>query len=208
MPLQLPFSPRHGFAHDTTATTTMSLPLIFKRGLHKKPLHRALPRIPDPLKTSTRATTWDVAPGVTFTHRPPPTAPSPFSLTAAPASPLLILGKRTPAAASSSTEEIPLPPTLHKPPREKVEVPNEVVAEIRRLRREDPQVNLPSILAKQFGVTPWYVRIVAPLPRPLARKHMEEEFGKQGREKWGYRKRLIRETRQKRRNYWSNAPPK
>ncbi|KZT51421.1 hypothetical protein CALCODRAFT_414006, partial [Calocera cornea HHB12733] len=160
-------------------------------------------RIPDPLKTSTRASTWEVAPGVTFTHRPPPTAPSPFSLTVAPASPLLALGKRTPSAASSSTETVPLPPPMRKPREEKKNtVGPEVIAEIRRLRLEDPDINLPSVLAKQFGVSAQFVRIAAPLPKAIARRHMEEYLASQGKEKWGYKKRLIRETRQKRKDYW------
>src|SRR5262245_7455973 len=70
-------------------------------------------RAPDPLVHNPDAKVTMLEQDLTFIHRPPPTALTPFSLTTAPASPLL----RRPA------KETPLPPVLRpsaarpEPPR-------------------------------------------------------------------------------------------
>ncbi|EJT98609.1 hypothetical protein DACRYDRAFT_24219 [Dacryopinax primogenitus] len=179
----------------------MSLPLIFKRGY----VVRALPRQPDPLKASPRAKTWTVAPGVTFTHNPPPSVPSPFSLTSAPASPLLALGPRTRTTEPSTINELLLPPRLHRPPKARVALTDGQVAEIRKLRAHNQK---PYMLAKQFGVSEDYIRLLAPLKRSQRIGAIAKARAKEEREDWGFRKRVIRAIREKRKDFWSLAPRK
>ncbi|GLB38439.1 putative mitochondrial ribosomal protein subunit L20 [Lyophyllum shimeji] len=154
---------------------------------------------PDPLANNPHAIVTPLPDeNLTFIHRPPPTAPSPFSLTVAPSSPLL----RPPTPASSD----PLPPFI-RPSADKSLPPrasDDAVAEIRRLRRLDPVKYSRGKLAKMFGCTQNFVGTIAALKsstrRSLIRtRNLEHE---KVREKWSEKKATVRAIRAKRREFW------
>ncbi|EGN92121.1 hypothetical protein SERLA73DRAFT_147658 [Serpula lacrymans var. lacrymans S7.3] len=156
-------------------------------------------RFPDPLANATNATV-KVLPedNLTFYHRPPPSAPTPFSTTLEPASPLL---KR-----ASRTKRVPMPPLLrpsaYKP--DPVRMSDENVQKIRELRLSDPETYSRTKLAKMFKCTPNFVSKVAALPRPQRKqfsKKMETEH-EEIREGWGEKKSTYTAIRQKRREFW------
>jgi hypothetical protein len=135
---------------------------------------------------------------LTFIHRPPPTAPTPFSTTLEPASPLL----RAPTDFKGGR----LPPFLRpsayvkEPPR----VTREQLEEIRRLRREDPEKYSRGRLAEMFNCTSHFIAQVAALP-PTKRKQFtkkREEAHEEIRRGWGDRKSLFMDIRKKRREFW------
>ena len=135
---------------------------------------------------------------LTFIHRPPPTAPTPFSTTLEPASPLL-----RPMTEPNGGR---LPPLLRpsayvkEPPR----VTPEQIKEIRRLRQENPEQYSRGKLAEMFNCTTHFVAQVAALHRSqrkqFTRKRDEEHEAI--RESWGQRKSLFMEIRKKRREFW------
>jgi len=163
--------------------------------------HKPPPKILDPLTNNPNAGIQHLEDdNLTFIHRPPPTAPTPFSTTLAPASPLL----RPPPSESTSHGRLPplLRPSAYvkEPPR----VTSQQLAEIRRLRRLDPEKYTRGQLATMFNCTAHFVSLVAAL-RPskrkqLTRKRDEEHEGI--RQKWGDRTSLVRELRKKRREFW------
>jgi hypothetical protein len=164
-----------------------------------KKAHRPPPRLTDPLKNNPNADIQQLEDeNLTFIHRPPPTAPTPFSTTLEPASPLL----RPP----TKTKDGRLPPLLRpsayvkEPPR----VTHEQIQEIKRLRQEDPEKYSRARLARMFNCTSHFVAQVAALPptqRKQFRKRRDEEH-EAVREGWGERKSLIAEIRKKRREFW------
>lgn len=161
--------------------------------------HRPPPRPTDPLTNNVNAGVQQLEDeNLTFIHRPPPTAPTPFSTILDPASPLL----RPPAKVENER----LPPLLRpsayvkEPPR----VTPEQILEIRRLRREDPEKYSRSRLAEMFNCTTHFVAQVAALP-PTQRKQFwkrQEQEHEEIRERWGKRKSLIMDIRKKRRAFW------
>lgn len=124
-----------------------------KPGTSERPAYHA----PDPLVNNPQAVVTPLQDGdLTFIHRPPPTAPSPFSLSTAPTSPLL-----RPASPPSTV----LPPFV-RPSADKVlpeRATDATVAEIRRLRRTDPTKYSRGKLAKMFGCTQNFVGTIAAL---------------------------------------------
>ncbi|KAG6376945.1 hypothetical protein JVT61DRAFT_979 [Boletus reticuloceps] len=117
-------------------------------------------RFPDPLN-NTVVTPLDGG-KLSFIQRPPPTAPSPYSTTLDPASPLL----RPPTPTGS-----PLPPFLR--PSAYTPAPTRLsrqdLEKLRALRRSDPNLYSCGKLAKMFGCRPSFVSQVAALPRSLRR---------------------------------------
>ncbi|KAG8722922.1 hypothetical protein FRC08_000022 [Ceratobasidium sp. 394] len=155
---------------------------------------RPNPRPKDPVLTSPNAKVQQITPDVTFIHNPPSSVPTPYSLTTAPASPLLV--KR-----SSETQTVPLPPELRPTkPTNGPKLSQAQIEEIKQLRHADPKTNSCQVLARRFGCTPLFVSMVAPLGKEQ-RQELEKEQ-KALREKWGERKQLIREIRRKRREFW------
>jgi hypothetical protein len=136
---------------------------------------------------------------MTFIHRPPPSMPTPHSFTTNPSSALL----RPPTPTSAATK--PLPETTFKlTAPENPRVSDEVIAQIRQLRKEDPAKFTRSKLASLYGVTENFVGVIAPTKiayRKAAWRVVEAE--KQARrETWGERKHLSVESRRKRREFW------
>lgn len=165
---------------------------------------RPLPRPKDPLTTSKNAVISELAPGVTFIHRPPPSAPTPHSLTTAPSSPLLqkVQTSLAPSPAAVSTEASSnLPPVLGSgPPEKRYHLTPSQIEEMRALRASDPKKYTAGVLAKQFDCTVAFVQITAPASK-TRRLALDTELQEQ-KDGWGYRKRLQREIRQKRRSLW------
>ena len=161
----------------------------------RPPIHR-----PDPLADNPKAVVTHLPDeNLTFIHRPPPTAPSPFSLTSAPASPLL-------QQASPTDSGIPLPPisrpSLNKPQLERLS--DEDVEKIRQLRRSDPETYTRSKLAQMFGCTQTFVGAVAGLKKSQRGSIIRKEETRREKEQasWSEKKSMVRAMRAKRRELW------
>ncbi|PAV17496.1 60s ribosomal l20 [Pyrrhoderma noxium] len=125
-------------------------------------------KVIDPLLSSPNATAVKLEDGMTLIHRPPPSAPSVFSTTALPASPLL-LSKR------SDSETVP--PRLRK---ERI-YGNHVLTEddfakMQKLRDENPSYYTRSRLAKLYKCPPFLVA----QKRTMGRT---QEYSKRNKEK-------------------------
>lgn len=161
--------------------------------------HKPPPRPTDPLNNNPTAGVQQLEDdNLTFIHRPPPTAPTPFSTTLEPSSPLL----RPPTKAIAPR----LPPLLRpsayvkEPPR----VTPEQLEEIRKLRREDPEKYSRNKLADMYNTTSHFIAQVAAL-KPSTRKQFyrkREDEHEKNRERWGERKSLFMEIRKRRREFW------
>lgn len=181
-----------GLAIRTYGTRTHVMPRTHKA--HKPP-----PRPTDPLNNNPHAGVQQLYDeNLTFIHRPPPTAPTPFSTTLQPASPLL----RPPTKSNNGH----LPPLLRpsayvkEPPR----LGTKQIEEIRRLRQEDPEKYSRGKLANMFNCTTHFIAQVAALP-PTKRKQFTKRREKEHekiREGWGERKTLFVDIRKKRREFW------
>jgi len=153
----------------------------------------------DPLLDNPKATVTTLEDSqLTLIHRPPPTAPTPHSLTTSPSSPLL-RSKRT-------SQDGPLPPFI-RPSADKHELPRvseEVVEKIRELRRSDPKVYSRGKLAKMFGCTESFVASVAALKKSQRTGliRLREQQHAVVREKWSEKKAIVRAIRAKRRTFW------
>ncbi|KAF9013445.1 mitochondrial ribosomal protein subunit L20-domain-containing protein [Cyathus striatus] len=156
---------------------------------------------PDPLQNNPSAVVTPLTDeGLTFIHRPPPTAPSPHSLTSAPTSPFL----RPPTPVAS-----PLPPHI-RPSAAKVDatlparMSDEDIAKLRQLRLSDPEVYTRGKLAEMFGCTENFVGLVAALKKPKRKALLKtrEEAHKLDRAKWNEKHTLVKEIRAKRRQLW------
>jgi hypothetical protein len=185
------------------ATMKFSLPAGSVRAYSTRIPRPRLPQKPpvrtnDPLNNNPNATVQELPDNMTFIHRPPPTADTPFSLTTAPASAFL----RPPTASSA---EAPLPPLTRadRPPAEP-RVSQEVIQQIRHLRATQPHRFTRTALSKLYGVTPGFVGMVAPSKqsyRKEANRVMAEEH-QAIRETWGERKAISVEIRRKRKEFW------
>jgi hypothetical protein len=193
-------------------TTTSFIRTYIARRADKRRAERPPCRAPDPLVNNPKAITQKLCDddSLTFIYRPPPTSPSPYSFTTAPASPLL--RPRPLPSQQESTDDTTTPPprTLPPPIRPSAEkVPparasDEVVAEIRRLRHSDPAVYTRGKLAKQFGCTEGFVGKIAALPKSKRRAmvRMRDEGHAEARMKWSENKTIVRAKRAKRREFW------
>ncbi|KAF8073799.1 mitochondrial ribosomal protein subunit L20-domain-containing protein [Lyophyllum atratum] len=156
-----------------------------KPGTSERPAYHA----PDPLTNNPQAVVTALHDeDLTFIHRPPPSAPSPFSLTTAPTSPLL--------RAATPPSSDPLPPSI-RPSAEKVLPPrasDDTIAEIRRLRRSDPAKYSRGKLAKMFGCTQNFARM-----NLIRQRNLEHD---KAREKWSEKKATVRAISAKRREFW------
>lgn len=155
-------------------------------------------KLKDPLDAP-NAVHYKISPNLTFVHRPPPTAPSPYSLTTAPVSPLLQPVSGTPSSEAS------LPPRLQKPtPAPEHQLTPEQIEEVRRLRNEDPVTWTRQKLAKKFGCKACYISMIAPLDKQTHRALLAERDAghEQNRSRWGENKATARAIRRKRRSLW------
>jgi hypothetical protein len=153
----------------------------------------------DPLAHNSNARVQSLPENVTFIHRPPPTAPSPYSLTTAPTSAFLLPPSPMPADPNA------LPPLVRKDrPPPNAWVSDETVEQIKTLRKENPERYTRNTLARLYGVTPNFVGMVAPTKmtyRKEAHRRWEATLSTQ-RATWGERRMLQWEVRQRRREFW------
>lgn len=155
-------------------------------------------RFPDPLRNDPNAVVTPLdGDGLTFIHRPPPSAPSPFSTTLDPASPLL-----RPATSAGGRLPPLLRPSEYRPGPERMS--KEDIEKLRSLRRSDPGVYSCTRLANMFNCTPSFVSQVAALPRSLRRAFAKRQQDRVDATKagWGERKATFRAIREKRRQFW------
>jgi hypothetical protein len=135
--------------------------------------------------------------GLTFIHRPPPTAPTPFSLMTAPASPLL----RPPTPYNGE----PLPPLSRSPPAEAPpRMSDKDIEKIRELRALNPEKYTRGKLAKRFNCTPNFVGLMAPLKtsQRTAVLKVRDEKHEARREKWSEKHSIVKAISKKRRELW------
>ena len=136
---------------------------------------------------------------LTFIHRPPSTAPSPYSLTTAPASPLL-------RPAPSHVEPLPpLPPVLRQPSsKELPRMSNEQIEKMRHLRFSNPTIYSRGKLAKMFNCTQAFVARMAALKKPQRKAliRVRDQKHQKHREKWSEKHALVKAIRAKRREMW------
>lgn len=172
--------------------------LAFTRSYATRLPQRPPARAPDPLIDNPHATYESLPGDLTFIHRPPPTAPTPESYTTNPSSPLL-------RPHTGSTPSEPLPPLLFADKRPEPErMSQENIRKMKELRKSDPDNWPVTKLARHFGCTNAFVKLMAPLT-PAQRKKKQaarDEEHARHRELWGERKAIIREIQKKRRAYW------
>ncbi|OSX59983.1 hypothetical protein POSPLADRAFT_1172267 [Postia placenta MAD-698-R-SB12] len=172
----------------------LKAPLVrtYATRLPQKPPHRA----PDPLINNAHAAYQSLPEDLTFIHRPPPTAPSPLSYTSSPASPLL--------KSHASDTGVPLPPTLRTLQAAPERLTTEAIAEMRRLRKEDPATWTRAALAKKFGCTSLFIMKMAPLDKSERRRVLDKRDAEHedSRSRWGEKKAFFREAARKRKEFW------
>ncbi|KAJ7095949.1 mitochondrial ribosomal protein subunit L20-domain-containing protein [Mycena belliarum] len=164
-----------------------------KPGTSERPAYHA----PDPLLNNPAAAVTALPDNdLTFIHRPPPTAPSPFSLTTNPVSPLL--RPRPPQ------DPVPLPPFSRSPPKELPRASDQIMAEIRRLRTADPERYTTGVLARKFKVTRGFVSAIAALKKSQrrAKRQVQNAVAEKARGKWGEKKTTLMLIKAKRRELW------
>ena len=176
----------------------LPLRLAFTRSYATRLPERPPARAPDPLVNNPHAT-YETLPGdLTFIHRPPPTAPSPESYVTQPSSPLL----RTPTTPPSMDS---LPPLLFPDKRPKPErMTQEDIRKMQELRKSDSDTWTVMKLARKFGCTNAFVKLMAPLTPAQRKKKQTARDAEHARQRalWGERKAIIREIQQKRREFW------
>lgn len=163
-----------------------------KPGTSERPAYHA----PDPLVNNPKAVVTPLGDeGLTFIHRPPPTAPSPFSLTTAPSSPLLR------PASEPATLLPPLARRQQTPPKRMTDA---AIAKMREFRQSDPTKFTTGKLAKMFKCSPHFVSLTAALKKPLRKQRLQvrNEEHEKSREKWSERHATVKAIRAKRRELW------
>lgn len=187
------FHPMASTAMKLRLPATRSFVRTYATRLPQRPPYRA----PDPLVNNPHAAYTELSRDVTFIHRPPPTAPSPLSYTVSPASPLLQ------RKAAPSDGPLSLPPTLHAE-TQRPWLSAEAIAEIRRLRKEDPAKWTRNALARKFNCTSLFVMKIAAADRKARREALEkrDKEHEAARSKWGEKKAFFKEAAKKRREFW------
>jgi hypothetical protein len=106
-----------------------------------------------------------------------------------------------PSHQSTSTPPPRLPPPVRKVRHEQnTQLGENDVAEIRRLRGEDPVRWSRVALAEKFGCAPYFVALIC----QASRKHRDAQAAlhEEARAKWGRRKTMARQDRTRRRETW------
>jgi len=152
-------------------------------------LYRNTParRPKDPLEFAPNAVRHALTSGETLIVRPPPSVASPRysaidQVTVSPEQ--LPLIKRKKSLAYDSNKRLSA----------------EDIAEMQRLRQSNPDIHTGLQLAKQFGCSPAFVRIVAPASKQRRDSHIDQTIKQ--RATWGQNKIMQRELRKERRNLW------
>lgn len=184
---------RLSFALNLTRTYASKYPRP-KPGSAERPPYRA----PDPLVNNPKAAVTSLPDeDLTFIHRPPPTAPSPFSFTTNPVSPLL----RPPPPK----EVVALPPLFRQHDKESLpRVSDKDMARIRHLRWKNPAKYTPRVLARQFNCTPSFVTAIAALKKSLRKERVKAFVAhiEATKSEWTDRKATQKAIVAKRRQFW------
>ncbi|KAJ4311303.1 hypothetical protein N0V94_008021 [Neodidymelliopsis sp. IMI 364377] len=92
-----------------------------------------------------------------------------------------------------------LPPPVRTPYEKKYHLDEAQIAEIRKLRLGDPDKWTRVKLAEKFGCSQFFVGMVAKAPEKAERVALEHEAARQ---KWGVRRKMAREDRERRKVLW------
>lgn len=160
--------------------------------LRNRPMRR--PR--DPLAGNASAERAPLASGETFITRPPPS---------------MLSGKTTADAVepffdasygSAQAQQLPpeIPPRRRGARRATAQLTSAQIQDVQQLRAQDPYANTAGAIAKRFGCSPTFVRIVAPAPEKV-RVARDADLGLR-KATWGMNKRISREARAERRSLW------
>ncbi|KAJ9625113.1 hypothetical protein H2203_005068 [Taxawa tesnikishii (nom. ined.)] len=104
----------------------------------------------------------------------------------------------TPAAATKT----PLPPPVRPVQEKKYHLTHDDIAEIKRLRAEDPRQWTRVRLAEKFGCSQFFVSLCCSAPEIKAERDAQLEAIKK---RWGRAKREAREDRQTRKAMWGRG---
>ncbi|KAK9895157.1 hypothetical protein P389DRAFT_89255 [Cystobasidium minutum MCA 4210] len=169
----------------------------------EEPTFKTRPRFFDSLskRESPKARHYDISdnPSIRLTVRPP-SSPAPASLPSMPSTP-----------KSQQLQSLPieaLPPRLHAEAPQYATLSEEQIAEMQALRLSDPVTWTRSKLAEKYNVSKFFVAMKSfgdsPEARLLAKKVREEhlEAEKRQRDSWGFKKRVDREVRRRRKEFW------
>jgi len=164
---------------------------------------RPPPRVPDPLADVPKIQLED---NLTFIHRPPPTMPSPESLTTAPSSPLLHPPVQ-PQDTTTSLTDPSLPPVSRPsliPKKQYPRLTDQAIQSMRDLRHSDPAKWTRTKLAARFDCSPGFVSLVAGLKGSDWKKQVRDvaQEHQRSRDKWGEKKALLQKIRAKRKEFW------
>lgn len=164
------------------------------------------PKVVDPLVNNPHASYVQLPDNLTFIHRPPPSLPTPESLTTAPASPLLRAASSSATATSWSDPSLPpvsRPALVNKSgPFERLS--DEAIEEMKVLRASNGAEWTRSKLAAKFGCSQSFVSLVAGLKKSEWKKTIREQNTEHEsvRARWGERKTMVRKVRVRRREFW------
>jgi hypothetical protein len=95
-----------------------------------------------------------------------------------------------------------LPPAVREPYEKKYHLSEKDMEEIRRLRKEDPKTWTRVKLAEKFGCSQFFIGMIAKneeKAKAVAQSHAE------ARERWGARRRMAREDRERRKELWGRG---
>lgn len=160
------------------------------------------PRFYDSLskKSAPKARHYDMKdnPLIRLTVRPP-SSPAPVS------HPAIASTSTTTANTSSETQ---LPPQLHKETPERATLSAEQIAEMQALRLSDPVRWTRSKLAEKYNVSKFFVAMKSFGDSHEAKiaartvKETHDQAEQLQRDRWGFKKRVDREVRRRRKEFW------
>jgi len=164
---------------------------------------RPPPRVPDPLADAPKVQLDD---NLTFTHRPPPTMPSPESFTTAPSSPLLRPPVQQQGTPTSLTDPS-LPPVSRPslvPKKQYPHMTDRAIQSMKDLRHSDPAKWTCTKLAARSDCSPGFVSLVAGLKSSDWKQQVRNvtEERQRARDRWGEKKALLQKIRAKKREVW------
>lgn len=173
---------------------------IFRR--HESSYRRTRKRLvvkPDPSFLSSTTDSLPQQDHIVF--NPPSSAPSIYH------TPIKFLPKDDPRRVlffnlrdEASQDASPLPPPVRKPYQKSYHLTEEDIAEIRRLRRKDPDTWTRNELAKKFKCSSLFVGMVCQATKERLAKQADALEAIKAR--WGRKRQMAREDRVKRRELW------
>lgn len=149
----------------------------------------------DPLDSAPNAVRHALPTGETFIVRPPPSQPSPLNKANS---------DTTYGLPNAHTAPIEAMPALRKTRRSnkggEAQLTAEQIAQIQSLRQTDPNQHTAVQLARQFGCSPLYISMVAPISKSHRQTLEQKDYLL--RSGWGEKKVLQKELRKERKLLW------